>query len=358
MDPHHSTVSPPLQASILALLRGSPPGGDHPRGAIDAALRHYECGGYLHGLWSARAGELPAVWGAALADAHRKTRIDNLAALAQFRELGELLRTGNAPVVLLKGAAYLTDLYTDLGTRALTDIDLLIPRDHVARVARRLRASGYDSVVGLHYPENQRFEAWRPGPAECRFEFHWELGLPHRFRLDTEAIRRRAMPCTLEGVACARPSPEDAVLYHVAHLADHYFGPSLKWVVDLREMLLRWPLDPRVLAERAAAWRVRTVLGLALPHVDHLFPGLLPRWVEGLAPLGRVRRRLFDRYRGTEPLAMLEVPPEGPRRAPLRCLMIDRPLDAVMLALTVVRSRAGRALGRDAAAPPWEWRDS
>lgn len=352
-----SAPSSSLQASLLALLRGLPPGLDFPPVEIDAALRRYECGGYLHGLWSERAGSLPAGWAAALAGAHRKTRIDNLAALAQFRSLGELLRTEGVPFLLLKGAAYLTDLYPDPGRRALTDIDLLIPRSQVPRVARRVRAAGYETEVGFHYPDNERFEAWRPGPAKCRFEFHWELGLPFRFQVDTESIRERAVPCSLEGIQCGRPAPEDAILYHVAHLADHYFGPSLKWVIDLREMLMRWSPDPSLLAKRAAAWRVTTVLGLVLGHAERLFPGSLPRAILDAAPLGAMRRRLFDHYRADGPLEMLAVPPEGPRRAPLRCLMIERPLDALGLAVSVVLRRAGRLLGPGGAAPPWEWRD-
>ena len=351
------TVSPSLQASLLALLRGRAPAPDHPPAEIEQALRRYECGGYLHGLWSGRTGGLPASWAGALAAAHRRTQVDNLAALAQFRALGGRLRAGGVPFLLLKGAAYLTDLYPDPGTRPLTDIDLLIPRSDAARVARLLRGCGYATQVGVDYPDNERFEAWRPGPAECRFEFHWRLGLPFRFRVDTEGIWERATPCGLEGIECARPGPEDAVLYHVAHLADHYFGPSLKWVIDLNEMFRRWRIEPAVLAERAASWRVATVLGLVVRHLDGLFPGRLPGAIRDAAPLGPVRRFLFDRYRAAGPLEMLDVPPEGPRRAPLRCLMIERPFDALGLALTVLRRRARRLPRGGGAAPPWEWRD-
>jgi hypothetical protein len=356
--PQHPPIpSRDLQASLLALLRGLPPGGDHAPEEIAAALRRYECGGYLHRLWSGRTGGLPAAWAAALAAAHRRTQVDSLAALAQFRALGDLLRALGVPFLLLKGAAYLTDLYPDPGTRAVTDIDLLVPPGAAPGVARQLRAAGYRTGVDLHYPESRRFEAWRPGPAECRFEFHWELGLPFRFRVDTAGIWERAAPCSLEGIACGRPAPEDALLYHVAHLADHYFGPSLKWVIDLREMLARWPLEPRVLRERAAAWRVATALGMVLPHLERLFPGCLPEALAAAAALGPLRRRLFARYRATGPLELLSVPPEGPRRAPLRLLMIDRPLDALGLAVTVLLRPVRRLVGADGAAPPWDWRD-
>jgi hypothetical protein len=348
--------------AILALLRGQIPAADAPVDAADDALHRYECGGYLYVAWQAsgRIGRLPPGWAAALQRRHRKTAIDNLAALAAFRQVGSILKTDGVPFVLLKGAAYLGDLYDDPAMRALTDIDLLIRRPDAGRVARRLRAEGFAAEVGLHYPENERFEMWRPGEGPCRFEFHWRLGLPHRFGVDTAAIWDRSRPGLLEGLACRRPAPEDALLYHVAHLADHYFGPSLKWIIDLREMLCRWRPSLDRLAEQARAWRSGTALHLALEHLARLFPEEAPRDLLATLAPRPWRRRLLARYRADDPLELLVVPDGSAARGPLRCLMLDRPADALALSARVLLRPLLRPIDRlrGRARPPWEWRDT
>jgi len=359
-----ASLRPPpraLQTAILALLGGRVPAADAPIDEADAALQHYECGGYLHAGWQAkgRLAALPPGWAAALQRRHRKTAIDNLAALAAFRRVGSLLQADQVPFILLKGAAYLGDLYDDPAMRPLTDIDLLIRRSDVRRVAGRLRAEGFAAEVGADYPENERFEMWLPGEGTCRFEFHWRLGLPHRFGVDTEAIWDRSRPGLLEGLACRRPAPVDALVYHVAHLADHYFGPSLKWLLDLREMLRRWrpPVDPLVV--QARAWRSCNALHLALEHLARLFPDETPRGLrDGVAP-GALRRRLLAHYLAKDPLDLLVVPGGSAARGALRCLMLDRPWDAAALSARVLLRPVLRPIDRlrGCARPPWEWRD-
>jgi hypothetical protein len=349
------------QQAVIRLLRREIPAGVVPAEAIDAALRRYECGGYLHALWAVagRLGDLPPGWAPALSLAHRKTTVDNLAALAQFRGLaGHLLEEG-APFIVLKGAAYLTDLYDDPGARMLTDIDLLVRRSDVGRVARRLARAGYEGSWAYHRRDYRRFEMWLPREGRCHFEFHWWLGLPYRFRIEQDDLWRRSVPTVLEGAACRRLAAEDALLYHVAHLAEHYYGPTLKWVLDLRSMLRRWRPDPRIVEERAASWGIRTALSLALDHLAKLFPGEVPEALrERLAP-GPVRRNLLRRYRSAQPIEMLDVPSGRWSAYLLRAILVDRPADALGAALGILArpltAPIVRALGL--AEPPWTWTD-
>lgn len=358
-----SLPSQSLQRDILALLRGEMPPEGAPPPSIDEALRRYECGGYLKGLWSrdGRASALGPVWTAALARAHSKTAIDTLAALGELRRAGRILTDGGIPFLLLKGAAYLVDLYEDPAERALTDVDLLIRRSDAGRAARRLSEEGFRPVAERYQPEYRRFEMERPGPDPCRIELHLRIGMPLRARVDQDAIWRRAVPCSLEGIDCGRLHPEDAILYHAAHLADHYYGPSLKWAIDLREMLRCWRPDAGALLERSAAWRTRTALHLALLHLAKLFPGEATpgSLLAGTAP-GRLRRALLSVHLSRDPLALFVIPEiRHPRRYLLRLLMVDRATDAVGLGFAVLLRPAlaavGRRLGRDV--PPWEWSD-
>jgi len=227
----------------------------------------------------------------------------------------------------------------------------------LGRLARPLADAGYRGEVGTLYPEDRRFEMWHPSEVYCRFEFHWWLGLPFRMRVEQESLWEESRPGCLEGVECRLLSPEDALLYHVGHIADHYFGPTLKWTIDLREMLRRWKLDPDRLVWRSTAWGVRVALFLSLLQLERLFPGEVPPALAARLAPGRLRRGLLDRWLPSTAAEGLLVGCDAPARFLLRPLLIDRPWDAARLAVgvalrpLVVTLRRASGKGR----PPWAW---
>jgi putative nucleotidyltransferase-like protein len=332
LEPSAATMS----ETVASLLRLQVPEQDAPAELADAVLKRHECGGYLYRIWQAagRFGSLPQGWREALARAHRKILVDNLAALAEFKAVGRHLADEGVPFILLKGAAYLVDLYDDPGARMLTDIDLLVRRGDVPRLVRRLSGAGFETRDGLE--EFRRFEIAAAGRNGCHFEFHWWLGLPYRDRIGQEDIWRRSAPAVLEGVSCRRLSTEDAILYHAAHQADHYFGPTLKWAIDLREMLRVWKPDVDVLLRRAGDWRLRIALALSLRHADKLFPGAVPtRLLDGAAAEG-ARGRLLRPFLSSDPVQVLAPIRRSLSRYALRCLLIDRPINMLGQALRVL----------------------
>ena len=347
-----------LQRGIVTLLRGEAPRKTFDAAMVEACLRRYECGGYLHGLWSrdGRSVRLTPMWAEAIRRAHRKTAIDNLGALAEFRAVGEFLVRERIPYVLLKGAAYLVDLYDDPGKRALTDIDVLLKPGDARRVARHLAGSGYDGSVDPWYPEWRRLEMVRSGGTRCRFEFHWQLGLAPRLYIDQNALWDGTREGRLEGIPCRLLGPEDAILFHVGHLADHYYGPTLKWIIDLRKMLSQWRPDPVDLATRAAKWRVRVAFYLALRHMEKIFPDEVPRDLMTRIEPGPVRRAMLARLLSNSPAELMDVDPGSARRFLMRPHLLDSPWDALRLTMQVMSRPAMRVARRlrEQAPLPWE----
>ena len=105
MSSSNIPADPRLAASILSLLSGEGPATTPAREAIEASLNRYELGGYLFSLWSGagRLETLPGDWQEALRRAHRKTAVDSLAALGEFRLIGRILVEEQVPVIVLKG---------------------------------------------------------------------------------------------------------------------------------------------------------------------------------------------------------------------------------------------------------------
>ena len=336
MPEKRTRPSDALQKALVLALRGESPPDEFDSGQVAQALERYECGGYLNTVWGSRSERrLPPSWRGEVERAHRKTLIDNLAALSQFHVVAEEMEKAGARYILLKGAHYLAELYDDLGARPMTDIDLLIRPGDVRGLARRLAAAGFEGDTGWNYPEYRRFEMWRPGPAACRFEFHWDLTLPGRLAAHGEDAWRVAPPVSLDGVSCLALPRDLALVNHVSHLADHYFGPTLKWVLDLRQMLRRWYPEPGSLVDLARRGGIGTALYLALRHLCMLFPGeVSPEILGSLAPRG-LRRVGVGRFLTGQAVEIVDLEERGWRRSLFRLLMADDPADLARLAARV-----------------------
>ena len=97
------------------------------------------------------AGALDAVPGPV------RNHLDSEAAAARYRkqlvlrdlhQLESVLEPVAAPIVLLKGAAYIVQNLRFADGRTVSDVDLLVPRDRLAEVETRLREAGLDTRRG------------------------------------------------------------------------------------------------------------------------------------------------------------------------------------------------------------------
>jgi Uncharacterised nucleotidyltransferase len=354
-SPPLTRTPPALQDTLVQALRGRAPESDARPDDLDACLARHECGGYLHAQFRDHPGRLPEGWAAALARSHRKTLIDSLAAIATLREVETLLRSEGAPFILLKGGGYLVDLYDDPGARALTDVDLLVRPEDARRVARRLVRAGMVGEIGRHYPEDCRFEMHRPGPAPCRVEIHWRLGVEGRVQFDQEALWSGSREAALDGIPLRLLQRETAIVYHVWHAADHYFGPGLKWAIDLREMLRRWTPDPDGLRHLADKHRASTALHMALTQVGALFPQESPAELIRATSSGPLRGALLRAFRSKAPAEFFVVSPGDPARMLLRPLLLDSPAEVMGTALKVLGRPFRRFPGRTKGGPVMPW---
>jgi hypothetical protein len=93
------------------------------------------------------------------------------------------------PARVLKGAATMQDCYDDLGQRRLGDIDLLVPKEHLAEAAALLTTNGFQPLLPtltrevLQDPHvlaasGEAHHHWPPlvGPDGVVIELHWTLG--------------------------------------------------------------------------------------------------------------------------------------------------------------------------------------
>ncbi|MHA7816370.1 MAG: nucleotidyltransferase family protein [Pseudohaliea sp.] len=222
---------------------------------------------------------------AAAAESMAGTRayLDHLHVTAR-RELASLERLPGAigaPVVLLKGAAYLAAGLPVARGRGLNDIDILVPEAALPACEGWLKAAGWHFDGQLSAYDEHYYRTWAHELPPMRHpESHFELDVHHalvqrtnRLAFDPAPLFDAAVP--IPGTPFHRLCDEDMILHVVAHLlvSDEPRG-GLRDLDDLYRMLTIFDAEER-LRERATALGLVLQLKHSISVLVSLFGGTL-----------------------------------------------------------------------------------
>lgn len=259
----------------------------------------------------------------------RKCRLDNLLLLAWAeRALDVLLAAGIVPVAL-KGLDVLHRLGVGFDERSLDDIDLLVEARSVGPALAALEAAGWSAP-----PEPGRTHWLRsshhimlasPGEVPVELELHWNLVQERRYRLEPEALFRRAVPLDVAGRTVLRLDDHDQVANLLLHHLAHYFDRRMKWALDMRRIAEAPGFDWRIVAERLSEWGGRAAAGMALLHLHKVYPEAVPDSALRLLPVPAWRRALSWPLRSSHPLEMFRATRRRPVQLLLAALLLERP---------------------------------
>jgi hypothetical protein len=289
-----------------------------------------------------------ALPGSLLARARRDLADSTARHLRLSGELAGLLRAfgrERLPLIPLKGPVLAETIYPHPAVRPYTDLDILVRRADFERVDGVLQRLGCRAVAE---PHAFRFDApydgasLYEGPSGTFIDVHCSLLSEAGYGWNeaaAESVWRRAVSIRVAGEPGIGLCREDLLLYLAMHVSVHHGGAGLLWLYDLFLLVHRYgaTLDWRALEGRAAQWRVRTAVQLALGEAAVLFGAGVPTPV-----LTALRRR-------------------GPRALALRWLLRRRPrysaaiFDALVPVLLVDRARDVTGPLTRALLPPRTW---
>jgi hypothetical protein len=327
------------------LLGGAPPSelAFGWEAMVDLARRQGVSPFLFHVLDPFRQKVSPSAW-QALQNDYYAFAARSLLRERQLERVLKALTGAGIPVVLLKGAALARSIYPDPALRLMGDLDLWIPRDRLEGAREALQTLGYTA----------RSKPERPLPIQDAFlgetqmvshelgmgllELHWNAfpgeWLRHTARIDEAAIWERRVP--IEGTEVSQLAPEDAVLHTCLHFAigHQLAGLGLRPLLDLELMDRKWAIDWDMVTHRARAWQVTTATWLILDlwasllgGEDH--EGNPSAWL-ALRP-SPLRRWILRQVVSPASLAKGRPLPRGPVRRLFLLLLVDRPVDAVVL---------------------------
>jgi len=190
-------------------------------------------------------------------------------------------------VIVLKGAALVTNLYPDLGLRPMRDIDLLIHRKELAQAIEILYDLGYQR----HLPparngiENLQGEVVcvKDGEFPIVIEPHWTLGpeYPYSGRIKAEGLWHRATRINLAGVDALALCPEDALLHLCLHQFQHCQNFWLIPACDITELVRHYQdcLDWKVFLNRVIEFELCLPVRYSLEKTFKVFHSPIPGFV-------------------------------------------------------------------------------
>jgi hypothetical protein len=250
--------------------------------------------------------ELPAAVRGHLDSEAAVARYRKHMALRELHQLAAVLESAPGPIVLLKGAAYIVQGLRFAEGRMVSDVDLLVPREHLAGVEARLHDAGW-ALVDVDPYDERYYREWSHEVPPMRFPGHvLELDLHHGIlppisRVRADAARLFAASRAAPGSAFRVLSPEDQVLHACVHvLVDSDLSDRLRDFADLDALLRELGVQAGFwdrLCERALDLGLGRALWYGLRYASLLLYTQIPAgaW-ERLAPAapGSVACRLMD----------------------------------------------------------------
>ncbi|MCV2350777.1 nucleotidyltransferase family protein [Paucibacter sp. Y2R2-4] len=208
---------------------------------------------------------------------------------AVANEVGHIrkaLAAVDAPLVLLKGAAYLLSSHPAAAGRMFSDVDILVPQQHLGQVEAALMVNGWQ-FGDLDAYDSRYYRQWMHElPPLMHMRRQTTLDVHHTIlpptastKINSQALFEDLVP--VEGQAGVFVlSPEAMLLHSATHLFhEGEFDNGLRDLVDL-DVLLRTlggeAMDWRSLLSRAQRLGLEQVLGLALRCVRRLLGTPLP----------------------------------------------------------------------------------
>ena len=277
----------------------------------------------------------------------------NMALSYELNKILDVFEKKGIVVVILRGLALGQTIYKNIGLRAAADIDLLVHKKDLSRLAKTLLElkfrspqSGsitkeYSAELCFAKQEAREGKYLRGFVIDVHQEITSSMRLKEIIKTDTEGVIKRARPVRIKDVNILVMAPEDLVL----HLTLRHCFQRLIRLCDIAEVIKskKDELNWQSLSEKAKKNRLRITMYYTLyyakqlleaPVPEHLLNELTPNWY---------RKKLLDNFvsRAVYPDDFSNLPTSA-RKYFLQILMSDRLIDVFLVLWRV-------------AFPPPEW---
>lgn len=219
----------------------------------------------------------------ALKKPFRQNQYRNTLLLDEAREVFAVLNHYAVDWVALKGASLIPQVYRDLGSRKMGDIDLLVAAESVAQTLELLHGLGYVSQPGAG-PQVSPIELTKTVAGhhiniDLTFRpLHRSLSVRHEV-LAESLLRGKHILEDEQFGTLAVPSVEDQIAYISGNIALHNDNAYMTGLLDLYELAVNDPPDWQQVLERAGRVNLDKAVLVNLYILHQLFALELPTFL-------------------------------------------------------------------------------
>lgn len=215
----------------------------------------------------------------------------NSIVLEELKQLGQILSHPPAiPTVVLKGGAFAFTLYPDMAFRPLSDIDLLVPEEHLEEAIARIKALGYRELNPEIAPHHNRIvgvhKSFVKEGIPLTLELHWSLaaGKHSLYAPDMAWFWAHTEPLLLPSpTSLLTLDPTAHLLYLAVHVMFEHGEAEMdpKWLYDIHLLVGKEGerIDWKELAEQAASFHWADAVARAFERCSQLFGTRFPEEV-------------------------------------------------------------------------------
>ncbi len=201
----------------------------------------------------------------------------------ELRKILQSFKDAGIPVIILKGAALAELVYHDVGLRGFNDIDILVRKEDLWKVKRRVLEAGYflDERVS---PEayNEKFGCDLNYFKDFPLEIHWDIlrkvGSDKPTKVTIEELWKNATPVRITDIDTLILAPEDMLLHLCIHLPKHRYN-RLIWLCDLSEIITYYDIDWNQVLKNANKCKAKLYMYYGLYFSSKLVGANVPPYV-------------------------------------------------------------------------------
>lgn len=207
----------------------------------------------------------------------------NLCMISELKRLLEIFRENNIKVIVLKGVVLENIIYSEIGWKPISDIDLLIWKEDYGRVDNLLKSNGY-----LPVPPTESI-LWEQGyyhsQKEMVLDIHWHLFTVREYqkinRIDMNEVWEDAVTVEFEGMEVLTLSLEDTLWSLCTHFAIHHIFCDLILLFDISEFIRRYKdqISWREVISKAKIYRIKNGVYFTLYLAKTILNAQVPAFV-------------------------------------------------------------------------------
>jgi O-antigen/teichoic acid export membrane protein len=263
---------------------------------------------------------------------HKSTWIKNQLFIQAAKEVAEVCKQENIPLLALKGIPLLLDIYEDAGARSLGDADLMIHPEDGIILTRKLIHRGWSFVkrwaAERHNPSSGVYRIIKASELinqhGTAVDLHYNIfAADHGIRpisvfllrdmpsiLFPERLWKYSIPMNFYGMPMSRLSNEDMVIHLMVHGSEGNMKRTLRWILDAASVIKKGPISWPLVLEHAREFGYALELKLAFAYMKENFDLPIPEsFLKELSamPVKKAEIRKYYKIANTEHTRRLKL---------------------------------------------------